>query len=119
MTTLEPVVVTPDAEALAAFYTGLLDAEVVERTPEEGPAFAVTLEAGGARLTVVTDEDVETGQGGRVVLSFGVDDVARAVGRVEALGGTVLARPQDMAWGERVAHAADPDGNAVNLTQPL
>ncbi|MEJ5945956.1 VOC family protein [Pseudokineococcus basanitobsidens] len=119
MPTVEPVVVTPDAGALASFYADLLDAEVVERTLETGPAFAVTLQVDGLRLTLVTDEEVATGDPGRVLLSIGVEDVAAAVGRLEDLGGTVLARPQDMAWGERVAHAQDPDGNALNLTQPL
>jgi catechol 2,3-dioxygenase-like lactoylglutathione lyase family enzyme len=39
--------------------------------------------------------------------------------RVEGLGGRVLAEPNDMPWGQRVAHILDPDGNAVNLTSPV
>jgi len=25
----------------------------------------------------------------------------------------------DMPWGQRVAHIQDPDGNTVNLTEPI
>jgi len=32
---------------------------------------------------------------------------------------TVLGPPNDMPWGQRVAHILDPDGNTVNLTEPL
>ncbi len=39
--------------------------------------------------------------------------------RVEGLGGRVLGPPRDMPWGQRVAHLQDPDGNAVNLTEPV
>jgi predicted enzyme related to lactoylglutathione lyase len=38
---------------------------------------------------------------------------------VEVLGGRVLGPPNDMPWGQRVAHILDPDGNTVNLTEPL
>ena len=31
----------------------------------------------------------------------------------------VLGPPNDMPWGQRVAHILDPDGNTVNLTEPL
>jgi hypothetical protein len=37
----------------------------------------------------------------------------------KAHGGRVLGPPNNMPWGQRVAHIQDPDGNAVNLTQPI
>ncbi len=36
-----------------------------------------------------------------------------------ALGGRVLGPPNEMPWGQRVAHVLDPDGNTVNLTEPI
>ena len=39
--------------------------------------------------------------------------------QVEGLGGRVLAEPNDMPWGQRVAPVLEPDGNAVNLTSPV
>jgi len=44
--------------------------------------------------------------------------VGLGVGNSE-LGGSVRGQPNNMPWGQRVAHIADPDGNAVNLTQPI
>ncbi|MFF9766095.1 VOC family protein [Streptomyces sp. NPDC014636] len=46
-------------------------------------------------------------------------DVDETLGRVTALGGSVRGGPNDMPWGQRVAHIQDPDGNPVNLTQPI
>jgi uncharacterized glyoxalase superfamily protein PhnB len=31
----------------------------------------------------------------------------------------VRGKAEDMPWGHRVAHVADPDGNPINLTQQL
>jgi predicted enzyme related to lactoylglutathione lyase len=38
---------------------------------------------------------------------------------VTQLGGRVRGLPNDMPWGQRVAHVQDPDGNSVNLVQPI
>ena len=38
---------------------------------------------------------------------------------MEPAGGLVLGPPNDMPWGQRVAHIHDPDGNTINLTQPV
>ncbi|WP_395369222.1 VOC family protein [Streptomyces tubercidicus] len=48
-----------------------------------------------------------------------MEDVDALLDRVEPLGGTVQGPANDMPWGQRVAHIQDPDGNALNLTQPL
>ena len=46
-----------------------------------------------------------------------VGDVDALLDTVRRLGGTVVAPPTDMPWGQRVGHILDPDGNTVNLTQ--
>ena len=53
------------------------------------------------------------------LLSVDVPDVDSLLERVEALGGEVHGPPNNMPWGQRVAHIADPNGNTVNLTQPI
>jgi predicted enzyme related to lactoylglutathione lyase len=118
--TVLPIIVTPDIERALRFYLELLDAKQVERVPEDGPAFYVGLRAGDSELGLVAD-DVPSGPDhrGRVLLSLAVDDVDRLLPRVEELGGTAPNPSNDMPWGQRVAHVADPDGNAVNLTQHL
>ena len=117
--TAHPILVTPDVDRLRSFYGPLLGAEVVERVPEEGEVFYLGLRAGDAVLGLVLNVSVPVGDPGRVLVSFGVDDVDVLLPRVIALGGAVAGGPTDMPWGQRVLHVRDPDGNAVNLTAAL
>ena len=55
----------------------------------------------------------------RILISIDVSNVDQLLERVEALGGEVSAPAKDMPWGQRVGHIKDPDGNAVNLAQPI
>ncbi|MCE0767875.1 VOC family protein [Pseudonocardia kujensis] len=118
MTTIQPILLTSDLPGMLAFYRGLLDAEETQRYPAEGAPFFVGLRAGAAEFGLVNDEKAPAAPG-PVLLGIDVDDVRARLGRVEALGGTVLGPPNDMPWGQRVAHIQDPDGNAVNLTQSV
>jgi predicted enzyme related to lactoylglutathione lyase len=118
MTTIQPILLTADLPRMLAFYRGLLDAEETVRQPPEGEPFYVGLRAGAAEFGLVNDEKSPAAPG-PVLLSIDVDDVHARLERVGPLGGTVLAPPNDMPWGQRVAHIQDPDGNAVNLTQPV
>nr|WSS59786.1 VOC family protein [Streptomyces sp. NBC_01177]WSS66886.1 VOC family protein [Streptomyces sp. NBC_01175] len=119
MSTIQPVILTADQDVLLGFYTKLFGAEETFRVPEKGPAFYRGLRIGDTDLGLVAKTDLETGAAPRMLLSIGVDDVDETLGRVEALGGSVRSGPNDMPWGQRVAHIQDPDGNPVNLTQPI
>ena len=56
----------------------------------------------------------------RVALVFAVDGLDREAQRLAAKGVALLAPPRDMAdWGIRVAHLRDPDGNLIELFEPL
>ena len=111
-----PMIVTPDLDRLARFYTGLTGATETSRVPDEGPTFYLGLRIGDSELGIVADESVASAPPGRVLLSIEVADVDAALARVESLGGRAPAPANDMPWGQRVAHLQDPDGNAVNLT---
>ncbi|MER5472619.1 VOC family protein [Streptomyces sp. NPDC002685] len=119
MSTIQPVIVTADQDVLLGFYTKLFGAEEIFRVPVEGPAFYLGLRIGDTDLGLVAKTNPGTGAASRILLSIGVDDVDETLGRVEALGGSVRGGPNDMPWGQRVAHIQDPDGNPVNLTQPI
>ncbi|MFR9725400.1 VOC family protein [Streptomyces sp. MS19] len=119
MSTIQPVIVTAKHDLLLSFYTQLFGAEEIFRVPAEGPVFYRGLRIGDSDLGLVADTAPRTGAAPRVLLSIGVDDVDEALGRVEALGGSVSGGANDMPWGQRVAHIKDPDGNPVNLTQPI
>lgn len=117
--TIQPMIVTPDLDRLLAFYVGLLGAVETTRVPAEGPTFFVGLRVDEAELGIVSDSAAPTDTVQRMLLSVGVPAVDPLLDRVTALGGRVLGPPTDMPWGERVAHVQDPDGNTVNLTQPV
>jgi predicted enzyme related to lactoylglutathione lyase len=112
---LTPMIVTKDVERLGTFYRDLLDTTESERYPPEGPAFYLGIAIGSGSLGLVSDDGAPDGPQ-RMLVSIEVDDVDALLGRVERLGGTVEGPPNDMPWGQRVAHVRDPDGNAVNLT---
>jgi predicted enzyme related to lactoylglutathione lyase len=116
---VQPVIMTADLNRLLAFYTELLGATQTSRVPDEGPAFYVGLGVGNSELGLVADAEGAAGAVGRILLSVAVPDVDSLLERVTALGGSVRGQPNNMPWGQRVAHIADPDGNAVNLTQPI
>jgi predicted enzyme related to lactoylglutathione lyase len=117
--TIQTIIISADVQRLIRFYTGLFDAEETNRVPEDGPLFFVGLRVGDSDLGLVSDADAGGADGQRMLISVEVQDVDALLGRVEPLGGRVLGPPDDMPWGQRVAHIQDPDGNAVNLTQAL
>ncbi|WP_432136431.1 MULTISPECIES: VOC family protein [unclassified Streptomyces] len=119
MSTIQPVILTADHDVLLAFYTQLFDAEEIFRVPEEGPVFYLGLRIGDTDLGLVAKANPGDRESSRILLSICVDDVDETLARVTALGGSVSGGPNDMPWGQRVAHIQDPDGNPVNLTQPI
>ncbi|MEU2718080.1 VOC family protein [Streptomyces sp. NPDC007205] len=119
MSTIQPVILTADHDVLLGFYTKLFGAKEIFRVPEEGPVFYLGLRIGDTDLGLVAKANPGDREASRILLSIGVDDVDETLGRVTALGGSVHGGPNDMPWGRRVAHIQDPDGNPVNLTQPI
>ncbi|SEC94977.1 hypothetical protein SAMN05216483_2748 [Streptomyces sp. 2131.1] len=119
MSTIQPVILTADQDVLRRFYTDLFGAEEIFRVPAKGPDFYLGLRIGDTDLGLVTKPDPADAAAPRILLGIEVDDVDETLGRVEALGGSVSGGPKNMPWGQRVAHIRDPDGNAVNLTQPI
>lgn len=118
-TTIQPVIITADLNRLLAFYSGLFGATQTSRVPDDGPAFFVGLRVGDSEMGLVANAEGAAGAASRILLSVAVEDVNSLLERVTALGGSVRGQPNNMPWGQRVAHIADPDGNAVNLTQPV
>jgi predicted enzyme related to lactoylglutathione lyase len=117
--TIHPIVVTADIDRLQHFYTALLGGVQVRRTPEDGPVFYVMLRIGDSELGLVADAAAPADAPQRMLLSVEVADVDALLDKVTELGGTVSGPPNDMPWGQRVAHVLDPDGNTVNLTQDI
>jgi lactoylglutathione lyase len=62
----------------------------------------------------------EDASGDKVVVVFQVDDVDRAIEALRERGAPVSAEPANRTdWGIRVAYVRDPDGNLIELNQPI
>ena len=116
---MQPIIATPDLDRMLTFYQRLLGAVETTRYPAEGPTFFVNLRVGDSQFGLVSEADTDLSAPTRIVLSVEVDDVDALLERVVDAGGKVLGEPNDMPWGQRVAHIHDPDGNMVNLTRTL
>ena len=57
------------------------------------------------------------GQHGVGLLSIGATLTQDGFDALVSAGATVVSRPTDMPWGERVADVTDPDGNLIHVGQ--
>jgi predicted enzyme related to lactoylglutathione lyase len=92
--------------------------------PLAGSAVSPAHLRGHAELGIVTDGEADIAAPQRILLNVNVGDlgvggVESLLEHVQVLGRRVLGPPDDMPWGQRVAHIQDPDGNTVNLTEPI
>jgi glyoxylase I family protein len=123
----EPQVIlfSPDVTRAAGFYRGLGFTETF-RVPATGEPVHVDVALDGYRIGIAsvasTRDDhgldpVPAGQRAAVVLW--TDDVPAAYARLTAAGAPELKPPH--RWLDRllIAWTADPDGNPVQLVQPL
>ena len=62
---------------------------------------------------------MQLGTGPRFELFVYVENVDVLFGALKAVGVKVIAPPDNMPWGERVAFVTDPDGNPVALATPI
>lgn len=119
-----PVLYARDVEAVACFYARLGFAETFRLPSPDGTPGFIALRRDDAELGVTTDDSprllagVEPGPGPRHELFVYVADVDATVADLRAAGATILREPVDQPWGERVAFAADPEGNVVSLAAP-
>jgi lactoylglutathione lyase len=58
-------------------------------------------------------------KGPSVANVFLVDDVDAEAERVQSLGISILAGPEDRPWGHRTVHILDPDENIVEFAQEI
>ena len=109
---------TADLDRLLPFYTDVLGGEVHYQFPPEGAPAYVGLHFGKASFGLGLDPALKPADGTpSVSLWLYVDDCDATVERIRTAGGRIVEEPADQPWGERVAHAEDPDGNPLILGQ--
>ena len=112
-----PIVSTSDIGRALAFYRDLLGGKVTYQFPPEGDPGYVALEIGTSHLGIGLDPDAPTGPT-RIALWLYTNDCDGAIAQLRAAGTPITEEPTTQPWGERVAHALDPDGNEIIIGQP-
>jgi len=97
------------------FYGETLGLRKVRETP--GGGFAV-FEAAGSRIAIDTDWKPDWRPGSPTV-ALRVEGLEGLVAALERKGVRVLQRPRRTRWGATVAVVADPDGNGIELVEPV
>ncbi len=106
--------------AMRRFYV-----EVLGLTPRSDRDGFVSFQWGDpphdTRLTVTVHSEVRgpAVDPVRCLLNLGVDDIEATARRIAAAGGTFLRQPMQERWGGWIATLVDPDGNYVQLMQPV
>ncbi|MCY1137113.1 VOC family protein [Actinoplanes sp. Pm04-4] len=115
MTSIQPIISTPDLPRLRTFYEQVLGATQTLSVPD----FYAELTIGETKLGLTQEADTQIGAPVRITLTADVEDVDALLPVVISAGGLAPSPPNNMPWGQRVAHVQDPDGNMLNLTQQL
>lgn len=115
-----PILSTRDLGRLCDFYLRVLGFTQTYRFPPEGaPQYVGLTLAGSYQLGIGAEESTPTGPEQRLDLCFYADDCDAAVAHLRAHGAVITSEPTDMPWGERAAHAEDPDGNRLLVLSRL
>lgn len=112
-----------DFHTMRSFYRDTLGLRVGF---DDGENFA-EVNAGGVDVSLFVRhgmadalDDLRSGDSDRAVLIFEVDDVDATYRRLSSDAVRFVAPPKDMAeWGIRIALFRDPEGNLVEINQPL
>lgn len=73
------------------------------------------------RLILSTHDGVDgmTGDPYRIMINFQVDDIRAVAKRLTGAGLDFIRQPSQEAWGGWIATFDDPDGNLIQLLQPI
>jgi uncharacterized glyoxalase superfamily protein PhnB len=113
--------VTREVQRLANFYADLLEGSV------DGNDVFAFVHTPGALLSVFHLDGMEQmapgsmakAGSGAILLEFEVEDVDRRYAALPPANGPVVKPPTTQPWGRRSLWLRDPDGNIVNLFQPI
>jgi catechol 2,3-dioxygenase-like lactoylglutathione lyase family enzyme len=127
LTSIEPGIVTNDANALAAFYFEALGFEVI-RSLSLPQGEVRRLVRGSARFKIYQPTDLHDAQpqpgawfqrSGWAYAALHTDDAVREVELVRSAGGTIITEVTNHRPGAQFALIADPEGNTWEILEEV
>ncbi len=117
-------IITDDLDRLVSFYEGVLGVQAERLAPvfAELVLPSCTLAIGHSQTAqLFGDDSVQAASNRTVILEFRVDDIEAEYARLKSLVEQEqwVQQPTTMPWGNRSMLFRDPDGNLVNLFEPV
>jgi catechol 2,3-dioxygenase-like lactoylglutathione lyase family enzyme len=110
------IVSVSELDRALSFYADVLG---LPRRPAAPGFAALTLGDGPNAVELLLHERPAHPSTAGVALSVRVSDVDETVTQAERLGCTIIDRPTDQPWGERLVVLTDLDGHVICLASPL
>jgi uncharacterized glyoxalase superfamily protein PhnB len=116
-------IVTDDVAGLAAFYAGLVQAEVVLNDYYvEVPTGAMSVGFSRRHFTEYREDQTACPacpqHRAQIILDFRAGDVDAEYQRIAGLGVDWVTLPATQPWGNRSMIFRDPEGNLINVFSP-
>ncbi len=118
------ILIVDDLDRALRFYTEVLGLKLGHRSGQYAQ-----LDTGATRLGLYTRDAMAELVGvalrrpsedtAAFELGFKVEDVDAAYAELVSGGAASVAEPVTRPWGQRTAYVRDPDGNLVELAQPV
>lgn len=115
-------IITDNVDCLVEFYEKVLGGSAERPAPvfAEIVLPSCTLAIGHSQTTQLFGADSAVGANNRtVILEFRVDDIEAEYMRLKPFVDDWVMEPTTMPWGNRSMLFRDPDGNLLNLFQPV
>ena len=115
-------IITDDVDRLVAFYEKVLGVSALRPAPvfAELVAPSCTLAIGHTQTAQLFGAGSVVGANNRtVMIEFRVDDVEAEYVRLKPIVDNWVKEPTMMPWGNRSMLFRDPDGNPLNLFEPV
>jgi predicted enzyme related to lactoylglutathione lyase len=115
-------IITDDVDRLVGFYEKVLGVSAERPAPvfAELVVPSCTLAIGHTQTAQLFGAgSVVAASNHTVIIEFRVDDVEAEYGRLKLFVDDWVKEPTTMPWGNRSALFRDPDGNLVNLFEPM